>query len=804
MYTLLLILAVLVLSGYLSYQRKNLLQWSVVTLVLLVLFSYLPTSKVTLWIAYVVLGLPIVILNLKPLRRVLFSNPFFRIYKKIMPNMSSTEKEALDAGTVTWEAELFSGKPDWQKLLSVPQATLTEEEQAFLDGPTHELCKMIDDWDITHNRLDLPEDMWAFIKEKGFFSFIIPKQYGGLGFTPYAISRILIKLYSCSVSVASTVGVPNSLGPGELLLKYGTEEQKNYYLPRLAKGEEVPCFALTAPDAGSDAASLSDSGVICKGEFEGKEIIGVRLNFDKRYITLAPVATLVGLAFKLYDPEHLIGDKEEYGITCALIPHETVGIEIGRRHFPVNQAFMNGPVKGQDVFIPLDWIIGGQEMAGQGWRMLMECLAAGRAVTLPSSGASSGVLGSFATGAYAHVRRQFNLPIGRFEGVEEALARIGGKTYLINGALGLTLNYLNIGQKSAVAAGICKYHITELGREVGIDAMDVHGGKGIQMGPSNYLARGYQAQPVGITVEGANILTRSMIIYGQGAIRCHPYVLDELLAAQNNDAAKFDQVLWKHVGHVVSNVFRALWMGITNARFVKVPVSGPAKRYYQIMTRYSAALALFSDLAMFRLGGALKRKEKISARLGDVLSYLYLGSGVVKQFHAQGQHKDDEALMHWASRYLVYNSQEALHNLLRNFPGKLLPAILRAVIFPIGRLFSYPMDKIGAQVSSILLTPSEARERLVADCYIADDVNENTGLLKAALEQVIVCQPLTTKVHKAYKSGQISGATLAERNIAAKAAGLLSAQELEQLQSLQALTDKVVAVDDFAFDGLKS
>ena len=802
MLTLLLLLLFVASTWVILYQRFSLLSWTIVNAAILIVFSYLATSAVTLSILWVVFALVAIVFNIKPLRRLLLTRSFFKTYQRIMPNMSSTEKEALDAGCVTWEAEMFSGKPNWQTLLNTPKATLSDEEQAFIDGPLQELCSMINDWDITHKRHDLPPEVWQFIKEKGFFSFIIPKEYGGLGFKPYAISRILLSLYSCSVSVASTVGVPNSLGPGELLLHYGTDEQKQHYLPRLAAGEEVPCFALTGSEAGSDAASLADSGVICKGEFDGKEVIGIRLNFEKRYITLAPVATLVGLAFKLYDPEHLIGEQEDYGITCALIPRETTGMSIGRRHFPVNQAFMNGPISGKDVFIPLDWIIGGKAMAGQGWRMLMECLAAGRAVTLPASGASAGVQCSHATGAYAHIRKQFNLPIGRFEGVEEAMARIGGHTYLMDAGMRLTMGYLNQGKKSAVAAAICKYHITELGRTVINDAMDVHGGKGIQMGPKNYLARPYQGQPIAITVEGANILTRSLIIYGQGAIRCHPYVLAEMEAAKTNNLKAFDTVLWQHVGYVMSNLFRTLWMGLTNARFVKTPNKGASKRYLQIMTRYSSALALASDMAMFRLGGALKRKEKLSARLGDVLSFLYLGSSVVKRFYDEGEQETDAPLMHWASRELIYRSQEALHNILRNFPGKLIPWFLRLVIFPFGRLFSSPLDSYGRDIANIMLYPSAARDRLTSSAYIPDDVNNNMGLLKVTLQKVVDCEPLTKTVHQAYKSGVISGDTLDERIVAAAAADVITPEEKAALQEMQRLTKEVIAVDDFSNEEL--
>lgn len=797
-----LFLALIITSGIILYHRLSLKVWTIASVIVLLLFSFLGSVSTGLVVAWVVVLAIGIIFGIPSLRQRVLLARIFAIYKKIMPKMSSTEKEALDAGTITWEAELFSGKPHWNNLLNLSPAQLTAEEQAFIDGPLAELCSKISDWDITHYRMDMAPEMWQFIKEKGFFGFIIPKTYGGLDFSPYAISRILVQLYTCSASVASTVGVPNSLGPGELLLKYGTDEQKNYYLPRLAKGLEVPCFALTGVEAGSDAASISDTGVVCKGVYEGKEVLGVRLNFNKRYITLAPVATLVGLAFKLYDPEHLIGQVDSYGITCALIPRNTAGMEIGRRHFPVNQAFMNGPIKGKDVFIPLDFLIGGPKMAGQGWRMLMECLAAGRAVTLPSSGVSGGVIGTHATGAYANIRRQFNLPIGRFEGVQEAMARIGGRTYLMDAGLRLTLHYLNLGEKSAVAAAICKYHVTEMSRLVMNDAMDVHGGKAIQMGPRNYLARAYESQPVAITVEGANILTRSLIIYGQGAIRCHPYVLKEMQAALANDLAAFDDAFSKHIGHVLSNFVRAFWMGITNARFVKTPVQGPAKRYYQLYTRYSAGLAFVSDMSMFLLGASIKRKEKLSARLGDILSYLYLGSGVLKRFYDEGSQAEDAALMHWSSRELSYQTQESFHHLLRNFPGKFFPALMRWVVFPRGRGFSTPLDKFGEEIVEIMLTPSEARDRLTAGAYIPNDINHVSGLLKITLEKVIAAEDTMRKVQEGLKAGKMRGNSLETRLADGVKNGIITEAEQNQLLELQTLTLEVINVDDFTTEEL--
>ncbi|HYL19990.1 MAG TPA: acyl-CoA dehydrogenase, partial [Burkholderiales bacterium] len=499
------------------------------------------------------------------LRRALLSDPLLGWFRKVMPQVSQTEQEALEAGTVWWDGDLFSGKPDWNKLLAYPKPTLTSEEQAFVDGPVEELCRMCDEWQISYELNDLPPEVWQFIKDQGFLGMIIPKRYGGMGFSALAHSEVIMKLGSRNATACVSVMVPNSLGPAELLLHYGTEEQKNYYLPRLAKGLEMPCFALTGPEAGSDAGAIPDFGVVCKGVHEGKEVVGFRVTWEKRYITLGPVATLLGLAFKLYDPDHLLGQHEDLGITVALIPTKHPGVNIGRRHFPLNGSFMNGPNSGKDVFIPLDWVVGGRDYVGQGWRMLMECLAAGRAISLPSSTTGGAKTAVRATGAYSRVRSQFRVPIGKFEGVEEALARMGGNLYVMEAARLMTAGAVDLGEKPSVVSAIVKYHCTERARQVVNDAMDVHGGKGICLGPNNYLGRGYQQIPIGITVEGANILTRSMIIFGQGAIRCHPYVLREIAATREADPASasraFDEALWGHVSFVVRNVVHSLWLG---------------------------------------------------------------------------------------------------------------------------------------------------------------------------------------------------------------------------------------------------
>src|ERR1700734_1654856 len=555
----------------------------------------------------------LLLLNLRPLRLRLMTRPFLRSYRRLLPPMSATEREALDAGTVWWDGELFTGGPHWEKLMSAKVPALNQAEQAFLDGPCEDLCAMLDDWDITHTRADLSPEVWHFIKSRGFFGMIIPKRYGGLEFSAYAHSCVLIKIASRSGTASSTIAVPNSLGPAELLLHYGTDAQRDYSLPRLARGEEIPCFALTGPRVGSDAASIPDTGVVCRGQWQGREVIGLRFNFSKRYITLAPVATVVGLAFRMFDPEHLLGDQVDIGITCALLPRDTPGIEIGRRHMPLNIAFLNGPVRGHDVFAPLDCIIGGLPKAGSGWRMLVEQLSVGRCISLPANATGGALAAIFATGAYARIRRQFNTPIGRFEGVEQVIARMVGLGYIMDAARSVTTAAIDNGQKPAVPAAILKYHVTEMGRRVGNDAMDIHGGKGIMLGPNNYLGRGYQSIPIAITVEGANILTRNLIIFGQGAIRCHPYVLREMNAVRDQDrkhgVSEFDRALFGHIGFTISNAARSFLMAVTFARFEQVPESGATRRYFQHIERFSASFAFATEVAMLTLGGYLKKKE---------------------------------------------------------------------------------------------------------------------------------------------------------------------------------------------------
>ena len=769
-----------------------------------------------LFAAYVVLGAPagvwkgflavlvglLWLLNVRPARKALITRPFMKAYLRALPRMSQTEKEALEAGTVWWDGELFTGAPRWEKLLAAKPPQLSATEQAFLDGPCEELCRMLDDWHITHERGDLPPQVWEFLKTRGFFAMIIPKRYGGLEFSAYAHSCVLAKIASRSGTASSTVAVPNSLGPAELLNHYGTEEQKSYYLPRLARGDEVPCFALTGPRAGSDAASIPDTGIVTRGIWQGREVLGLRLNFCKRYITLAPVATVIGLAFRMFDPEQLLGGRTDLGITCALIPRNSPGVSIGRRHFPLNIPFQNGPVQGKDVFVPLDCIIGGPAMAGSGWRMLVEQLSVGRCISLPSNTTGAAKAGVWATGAYARIRTQFNLPIGRFEGVEAVIARMVGLTYTMDAARSVTAGAIDGGEKPSVPSAMLKYHITEMGRQVANDAMDIHGGKGIMLGPGNYLGRGYEIVPVAITVEGANLLTRNLIIFGQGALRCHPFVLREMTAARNPDRARgvddFDRALFAHVGFTLSNAVRSFIMALTHARFTRAPVQGATARYYQHVVRFSASFAFAVDVAMLSLGGYLKKKEGLSARLGDVLSCMYLASMVLKHHENQGRQEQDLPIVEWACRDLLYHAQEQLHGFLRNFPNRPLAGVMRALIFPRGRIYSAPGDRLGRTVAALVTLPTEARERLGQFVYRTLEPGNPLGLLQEALLLAVQLEPLERRIRvEGVKSGKVTALDAPARIQQALAAGIISETEAAALRDYDRKVMDIIHVDDF-------
>jgi acyl-CoA dehydrogenase len=797
----LLLVAIVVL--WLAYARASLAMATVALGGLLVAYTVLGTGpvawKAVLWLLF----LPHALLNVRSLRQSLVSNRFLLVYRRMLPPMSTTEREALEAGTVWWDGELFTGGPDWSKLLSAKAPTLSAEEQAFLDGPCEELCRMIDDFDITHRRADLPPEVWEFLKKKGFWAMIIPRKYGGLEFSAYAHSTVVVKIASRSSTVASTVVVPNSLGPAELLLHYGTEEQKDYYLPRLARGEEIPCFGLTGPRVGSDASAIPDTGIVCRGLYQGRETLGVRLNFSKRYITLAPIATVIGLAFRLFDPDRLLGgEKTDHGITVALVPRDAPGITIGRRHFPLNGPFQNGPIHGKDVFVPVDAIIGGPKMAGQGWRMLVEQLSVGRCISLPSIATGGAKGGVYSTAAYARIRRQFNLPVGKFEGVEAVLARMAARTYIMDAARSVTTGAIDSGERPSVPAGILKYHVTEFGRMVANDAMDVQGGKGIMLGPKNYIGRAYQMIPVSITVEGANILTRSLIIFGQGAVRCHPWVLKEMTAAQDPDHAQglrdFDRALFGHIGFTISNAVRSFIGAVTLSRIVQSPVTGPTKRYFEHINRFSASFAFATDVAMLSLGGYLKKKENLSARLGDVLSSIYLASMVLKHFENQGRPEADLPIVEHACRSLLYQAQEQLHSFLRNFPVRWLAVVMRILIFPRGLTYFAPSDRLNPKIAELVMNPGEARERLCHFAYRTQEPTNHLGLVQQALELAIAAEPLERKIRvEGVKTGQITALDLPGQVREALAIGLITEAEAAQLREYDRKVMEIINVDDF-------
>ena len=750
-----------------------------------------------------------VVLGVTDIRRNLITKPVFAIFKKILPPLSDTEREAMEAGDVWWDGELFKGKPDWQKLHQIPKPQLSAEEQSFLDNEVETLLKMLDDYKIVQEQRDLPTDVWNYIKANGFFAMIIPKAYGGREFSAIANSTIVSRIATRSLTAAVTVMVPNSLGPGELLMHYGTQEQKDRWLPGLAAGKEVPCFALTGPEAGSDAGGIPDNGIVCKGQFEGQEVVGIRLNWDKRYITLAPVASVLGLAFKLYDPENLLGDKEDIGITCALIPTSHEGVQIGDRHFPMNMAFMNGTTYGKDVFIPLDWVIGGPAYVGRGWRMLVECLSAGRGISLPALGTATGHLATRMTGAYAYVRQQFGLSIGKFEGVQESLGRIGGLTYSLEAMRVMTAGAIDLKLSPSVVTAIAKYHMTEMSRTLLNDSFDIHAGRAIQCGPKNYLAHGYMGVPISITVEGANILTRNLMIFGQGATRCHPYVLKELEAAANPDSEaglkQFDELLLKHVGFALGNTFGALFQGLTGGLLNSSPVGGETARYYKQLTRMSNGLALSADFSMLMLGGDLKRKEMLSARLGDVLSHLYIASAVLKFYEDNGRQVADLPFVHYSVQRNLYEIGRAFAGFFSNFPNRLVGKLLKGLVFPFGINYQLPDDEMAMQISDALLKPSVIRDRLTHLCYLGEGENDPTGSMEQAFLAVHAAQPLMKKIFQAQKDGKIARKLPLDVTInKAAEAGVLSAEEVTQLEQMNKLRFAAISVDSFKPGDLES
>ena len=795
--------------GIAAYLRMPLIIWNAFLGLVLMLYTFSDTAGVTsiliFWAIYLAVIIP---LNMPHIRHKYMAEPLLKFMQQAMPSISQTEQEALDAGSVWWEADLFSGQPDFDKIRELPAPKLSDEEQAFMDGPVEALCTMLDDWQITHEASDLPPEIWQFLKDHKFFAMIIPRSYGGLEFSALAHSSVVMKIAGRSISAAVTVMVPNSLGPGKLLLHYGTQEQKDHYLPRLAAGDEIPAFALTGPQAGSDAGAMPDSGVVCKGRFDGQDdVLGIRLNWDKRYITLGPVATVLGLAFKLYDPDHLIGEEVNRGITLALIKTDIEGIDIGKRHFTSNHVFMNGPNRGKDVFIPMDWIIGGQDYVGKGWTMLMNCLSDGRAISLPALSTGAGKYAARYTGAYARIRKQFKIPVGYFEGVEEALAEIAGHSYILNAARHLTLTALDTGEDPSVISGIVKYQSTERMRKIINHAMDIHGGHAICMGPNNFLGRAYQGIPISITVEGANILTRSMIVFGQGALRSHPFLLKEVEAVNHPDHEQavqlFDEALMGHMGFIISNFFRSLWLGVSGARFIQVPGRGITRRYYKQLSRMSAAFALLADAMVLILGGSLKRKEKLSGRMADALSNMYLLTAVLKHFEDEGSQSEDIPLLQWAAEDCLYNTQEAMKDVLRNFPVPIIGTLLNMVIFPLTKPYGGANDKLGHKVARLLLQPSAVRDRLTRDIFWTDNPDDGMGRLEHALKLSIAAEDAERKLRDAMRIGLLNQQPIESLLEKARELDIINKQEAEQIMQSHLATQNAIRVDEFSKEGWK-
>ena len=798
--SLLVPLGLFALAVALLYRGRALLAWLVPGAMLLS-WWYLQAGSTALWtISTVMYGLLALVFAIAPVRRQLVTRSVMRIMTKILPDMSDTDRVALEAGTVWWDADLFSGDPDWKKLLDYETHGLSTREREFLDNEVETVCRMVDNEAI--DKLgNLPPEVWEFLKRKGFMGLIIPQEYGGLGFSAEANSAVVTKVSSRSITLAVTVMVPNSLGPAELLLHYGTKEQKDYYLPRLANGEEIPAFALTEPGAGSDAGAMTSSGVVCKGHWKGEEVVGIRLNWNKRYITLAPVATLLGLAFKLYDPDGLIGDKEDLGITCALIPQDIPGVETGRRHDPLGIKFLNGPTTGQDVFVPLDFIIGGAEMAGQGWRMLMDCLSAGRSISLPGLAVGGAQVTSRALSAYCVLREQFNTPIGRFEGIEERLGNVSGMTWMMNAARHVTAGAVANGHKPSVISAIVKCWLTEGMREVVNDGMDIQGGAAICCGPRNVLARPYQGLPIGITVEGANILTRTLIVYGQGALRCHPYAFAEMEAVRKSDLEAFDQAFFSHVGYVFSTASRALVTSLGLTRFKPTLMSGPAGQGLRDLSRLSAAFALCSEAAMATLGGELKRKERITGRLADALAWMYLGSAAVKRWKDDGERESDRPFLQWSLQRSCHEIQEALFGVLQNLPSRPVAWVLRLLAFPLGRTFQPPSDRVSGRCARALIEDDDVRDRLTADIFRPEQSEPGLGSLDHAREAIVAVAELRKRLKRAVRDGVLPRQAESTLLDAAVKAGVIDDRERASLERAYALQHDQIQVDSYDAGG---
>lgn len=778
----------------LGFAGAPLILWVLGAAVLLAGFS------APVW-AWAVFGVVATLFVVTPIRRAVLSNSLMKLMEalKFLPKISQTERTAIEAGTVWMDGELFSGKPNFKKMMEQDYPDLTEEERAFLNGPVEELCQMVNDWEVFMDK-GFKKEVWDFLKKEKFFGLIISKKYGGLEFSASANSAIVAKVTSRCGPLATTVMVPNSLGPAELLTHYGTQEQKEYYLPRLADGTDLPAFALTEPNAGSDAGAMESTGEVVKNA-DGE--LYLKLNWDKRYITLAAVATVLGLAFKLRDPNNYLGKGEDLGITCALIPTDTKGVELGKRHDPLGVPFYNCPTRGNDVMIPVSAIIGGAEQAGNGWRMLMESLAAGRGISLPASAVGGTKYVTRVTGAYARIRKQFGMPIGKFEGIEEPLARIGGYNYIMEASRRYTNGALNAGAKPAVITAMMKYNTTELARKAITDGMDILGGAGISRGPRNTLAHGYISAPIAITVEGANILTRTLMVFGQGAIRCHPFALKEIEALTDGDLKKFDQNFWKHVGHVNHNLFRAGLLSLTRGRLAGSPVSGPSAKYFRKMAWTSASFAFLSDVALGSFGGGLKLKEKLTGRFADIFSMMYMGSAVLRRFEADGRPKEDEAYLHWSMQYCFSEIQRSFDEIYKNFEIPLLGWIFKGPIrfwSQINSMGAKPSDKLGHEIAKAMQEPGADRDRHTSGIYIPTDREEAVGKYEYAMGMVVEGEKVFKKIYRAMKAKQLPKGKPFQMIDQAIEAGVITKEEADLFRKAEEVRYDAILVDEFTLE----
>lgn len=792
-----LFLIYLIFTLVVLYRATNSLVWeigSVLYLIAATFFIGLPfIPGLILWVLIIS---AIVIVQVEPVR-MLIGDILYKTAGKSIPKLSKTEEEALNAGDTWLEEDIFVGKPNWERLASI-STQLSAEEQAFLDNETQTLCSMLDNWEVSQER-DLPAKVWTYIKESGFLGLVIPKEYGGKGFSARAHSDVVMKVASRSGVAAVTVMVPNSLGPGELINYYGTDEQKSYYLPRLAKGIDIPCFALTEPEAGSDATSIQSSAIVVEKKIDGKKVLGLNITLDKRWITLAPVATLIGLAVNLKDPDGLLKGEGQEGITCVLIPRDTEHLEIGNRHLPADQPFMNGTVRGKDIFVPITTIIGGQKRAGTGWQMLVECLSIGRSISLPALGAASSSVSYLTSGAFARIRRQFNVEIAQFEGIAEKLAEVAGLNYIINATRLLTVAAVNEHKKPSVASAITKYFNTELGRTTVNTAMDIHAGRAVVVGPRNYLTNMYQAIPISITVEGANIMSRNLLIFGQGSMACHPFIRDEFYAISAENKEAFRTLIWNHIQYFMQNLAKTICSAWTGGLFISTP-DNPMKREYKRLARLSHAFAWLADLSLIFLGGELKRKERLSARLADGMSYLYMAMASLRAAQMNGDHPDEQVHAKWAVDYCFYHAQKSMIALCQNFPSRPLGFLMRLLAFPFGQTMRYPTDKLEQKLARLMTSNNHYRDRMKNHVFLSGDPQQAIDRMEHALQLIIETEELSHKVAdlKRYKSSQLK-----EKLQEKVSSGGITQQEMERLLAVDEARWDAVLVDEFTFDSME-